>query len=237
MLSSKLEIEMMEIGIVLNERTSFEKGTKSKIRKYYWDSKGEELLEKRLRSICADYELGKYMSVRVLPHQPVDNYVERTDIFAVDNRNHWMRFDFIFEEYKSHNLLLVLELDGVQHADEQQKERDQYKNGLCSAINVGIIRVEYLKKDDVENEELFRERYEAEIMLSMLKTYFSMSTWFGYERTLEQQKINVEKRYNTLRRIYGEAYESCKDIEKKKKYAEMCRYIEEAKAFFVPSSK
>ena len=112
------------------------------------------------------------MGIRVLPHQPVDNYVERTDISAVDNRNHWMRFDFVFEKRNSHNLLLVIELDGALHADEQQKERDQYKNGLCSAINVTVIRVKYLEKDDVENVELFRERYEAEIMQNMLKTFF-----------------------------------------------------------------
>ncbi len=219
------------------ERTSFDKGKMSKIRKYYWDSKGEENLEKSLRSICSDYELGKNMGIRVLPHQPIDNYVEKTDILAVDNRNHWMRFDFIFEESNSHNLLLVIELDGVQHADKQQKELDQYKNGLCSALNVTVIRVSYLEKEDVENEKLFRERYEAEIIRNMLKTYFSMSTWFGYERTLEQQKIKSEERYNTLQEKYGKAYENCTDREKKRKYTKMCQYIEEAKSLFVASSK
>lgn len=209
----------------------------SKIRKYFWDSKGEEILEKWLRSICKDYELGKNMGIRVLPHQPVDNYVERTDISAVDNRNHWMRFDFVFEEYNSHNLLLVVELDGVHHADERQKELDRYKNGLCSAVNVTVIRVSYLEKEDVEDEKIFRERYESDIMHSMLDTYFTMSNWFGYERTLVQQKINAEKRYQMLLEKYKQACENCEDREKKMKYATMCKYIAEAKSLFVASGR
>ena len=64
-----------------------------------------------------------------------------------------------------------------------------------------------------------------------------MSTWFGYERTLEQQKIKSDERYNMLIEKYSQACERCKDREKKMKYAMMCKYIAEAKSLFVASSK
>ena len=51
------------------ELSSYEKGKKSEIRKSYWDSKGESIIDRTLRAICADYDLGRMMYIRVLPHQ------------------------------------------------------------------------------------------------------------------------------------------------------------------------
>lgn len=216
--------------------SSFEKGLKSTVRDDFWDSKSEAMIDKILRNICSDYDLGKFMYIRVLPHQPIANYVENTFIKAVDNRNHWMRFDFIFEESQSHTLLLVVEYDGPFHETDDQKERDQYKNGLCAALNVVVVRIKYNSLDVISDEEV-RKKYEADIMRSLLKTYFLSLKQFGYEIDLKSQKNTSELKYKKLCEVYNNALFTCTNEKKKSFYVKMRKYIEEAYYEFVPSDK
>lgn len=219
------------------ELSSYEKGKKSEIRKSYWDSKGESIIDRILRAICTDYDLGRMMYIRVLPHQPIDNYVKMTNIKAVDNRNHWMRFDFIFEETSSHTILLVVELDGFYHEEKEQKERDAYKDGVCAALNIMPVRIKYREIKDINNENDVRAQYEGEIVKNLLKSYFASSYYFGFEKNWEQQKSMGEEKYKDLCNRYDEEIRNCEKKDKKRKYEKLRKYLEEAYYEYVPTTR
>lgn len=168
----------------ISQFSDYEKGTFSKPKGIY-DSKGEKKLDEILHTmINQKYQFGKKFGLRVLIHQPLSNYVkclkqktvtekseDKTEIYRwVNNKNHWTHFDFIIEARKGHRPLLAIELDGPFHNSNKQKSRDEYKNGVCQALNIPLIRINYNGNDSQINIDYIENNYEEEIIQKLISS-------------------------------------------------------------------
>ena len=176
----------------------FEAGLYTKVRPDRFDSVSEKKVCLILNRILKDYGLEKMMQIRLTPQQALDNYVEvkvTDDKYGgyLENRNKWMKFDFIFErvyEYKNemHYIpVAVVEFDGLHHDAEKQKRLDAYKNGVASNIGAQMIRIRY---EDLkpENEEQLRELYEETIVMGIIKGFFTRTVNFRKSGDLITEK-------------------------------------------------
>lgn len=68
--------EMPNFTTKSKEYSSFEKGNMSKPKSFF-DSPAEQILEGYLDKICKKYSLGPNFGIRIVPHQPLTNYVEK----------------------------------------------------------------------------------------------------------------------------------------------------------------
>lgn len=189
--------------------TSYEKGTFNKRKENFFDSPAEKILEKYFNRICQKYNLGLNWGIRLLAHQPLINYVEMTNIKAVNNRNALMHFDFLFEarnltDYKTiddksgHFPLLAIELDGKFHNSEDQKERDSYKQGACDKLKLHLIRIKY----DEENFTLenIEAEYLREIMTYLFVSIFDFTIVYKYIVKEKNVKLLNEKRDEIIKK-------------------------------------
>lgn len=156
--------------------TDYQKGKFSKQKSSVYDSPDEKRLDDILYSIINDYQLGKNFGVRVLVQQPLANYVEALDQNnkkgeinkKINNKNRWTRFDFIIEIRKDHQPLLAIELDGPSHNSEEQKRRDEYKNGACDALNLPLIRIPYGEDNTKIDNDFIKDNYEEQIIKKII---------------------------------------------------------------------
>lgn len=209
--------------------TSYEKGTFNKPKENFFDSPAEKILEKYFNRICQKYNLGLNWGIRLLAHQPLINYVEMTNIKAVNNRNAFMHFDFLFEarnlkDYKTiddksgHFPLLAIELDGKFHNSDEQKERDSYKQGVCDKLKLHLIRIRY----DEENFTLenIEAEYLKEIMTYLFVSIFDFTIVYKYIVKEKNIKLLNEKRdeiiqkypssqFPEVEQYINDAYEIC----------------------------
>ncbi len=187
--------------------SSYEKGTFNTAKENFFDSPAEKLLEKYLNRICQKYDLGLNWGIRVLSHQPLINYVEMTAIKAVNNRNAFMHFDFLFEARKlkgndrtgdkaGHFPLLAIELDGKTHYTDKQKERDNYKKGVCNKLNLHLIHIKYDEKDFTS--EQLEAKYLDEIMTYLFVSIFDLSVKQTYISNTNVKELVKEKRNEIL---------------------------------------
>lgn len=159
----------------------FMQGIYAKVRKSRFDSESEEKICLILNHILKDYSLDKFMQIRLIPQQALDNYVEvKNEKFReyYKNKHKWMKFDFIFEEvYEYKNRMnyipvAVVEFDGPYHKTDEQKKLDNYKNGIVSNIGAGMVRIEYDKLNSLDENEV-RYIYEKDIIMEIIKGYFT----------------------------------------------------------------
>lgn len=183
----------------VSQYSDYKKGTFSKPCPIY-HSKGEGILDEALHEvIIKKYQLGKKFGLRVLLHQPLSNYVMTLDQEnekdpdkleinkKTNNKNHWMHFDYIIETRKGHCPLLAIELDGPRHNEAGQKKRDEYKNGVCDALKLPLIRIPYVVDESVTSD-FIEKYYEEEIICKLISSL--------------QQKAGKDK--GEIRRKYSE---------------------------------
>ena len=216
-----------------NYEEYFKQGNYAKVRSNRFDSKSEEKVCLILNRILRDYNLEKMMQIRLTPQQALDNYVEVTNENFKDyyTRKHkWMKFDFIFEEVYEYNNRMnyipvaVVEFDGPSHEEEDQKKLDYYKNGIVSNIGAEMVRIKYDSLNNLNDIEL-RKAYEDEIIMAIIRGYFTKSVNYRKSGTL----INEEnlKRFERLVRIYMDAAK--KDKDREKYYNNMLRLLHYSK--------
>lgn len=199
----------------------YQQGTYATVKTSRFDSKSEAKVCLILNRILEDYDLEKYMQIRLTPQQALDNYVEvRNEKYEglFENKHKWMKFDFIFEEvYEFNNKMnyipvAVVEFDGPHHNDDEQKKLDYYKNGIVSNIGAAIVRIGYDKLKKLDENEL-RKHYEDEIILAIIKGYFTKTVNYRKNEDLINEKSI--KKFNHVKKVYEEA---CKINNKKVMY-------------------
>lgn len=219
-------------------------GLFKKVRTMRFDSESESIICLILNHILQDYDLEKYMQIRLTPQQALDNYVyEKNEVFLdyYKNKHKWMKFDFIFEqvyEYKNKMAYLpvaVVEFDGPHHNFEEQKKLDEYKNGVISNIGAGLVRIKYDELDSLDEIEV-RSKYERDIMLSIIKGYFTPTTNFRKSSEFLINEKN-QKKFDCLIHKYKRACEeSNKKNNKIEYYGKMLSYLQYAKEHICISS-
>lgn len=217
----------MEVRNMLNEDENYQKGLRVSVRKNRFDSQSEMKVCVILNRILKDYGLEFSMQLRLTPQQALDNYVEVTDEAYRDyykNKFKWMKFDFIFEQvYEDKDKksgmprmnyipVAVVEYDGPYHEDEEQKKRDSYKNGVAVNIGAGMLRIKY---DDLRelNEEELRNKYEKDILLEIIKGYFTKTV--AYRKETHLINDNNEAKFKWLQNWY---IRESKKMNSKKQY-------------------
>lgn len=161
--------------------TDYEKGKKCQPKDHFYDSLGEERLDGILHSLInKKYQFGKNFGLRVLVLQPLSNYTKPLNQNEknswsemnkkVNNKNRWTHFDFMIETRKNHCPLLAIELDGPSHSREEQKKRDEYKNGACDALNIPLIRIPYDGEGASISNEFIESNYEEEIVQKLISS-------------------------------------------------------------------
>lgn len=174
-----------------SNKTAYQKGNMSKPKRKakdenkksipVFDSTGEYLLDEILNSLIHKHKLGKNHGIRIIPQQPLFNYVHELNpqkvgyAKIVNNKNQWTKFDFVIEIRKAHIPLLVIELDGPGHRGDdsealKQQERDSYKDGACAALDIPILRITYNNEQELTDEKI-SENYEKDILKHI---YFSL---------------------------------------------------------------
>lgn len=207
----------------------YKQGTYARVKLNRFDSKSEEKVCLILNRILEDYDLERCMQIRLTPQQALDNYVEvKNEAFKdyYTNKHKWMKFDFIFEQvYENKNRMnyipvAVVEFDGPNHETDKQKELDYYKNGIVSDIGASIVRIEYNKLENLNEIEL-RKEYEDEIILAIIKGYFTKSVNNRKSENLVNDS-NIKK-FKRLEREYEKARE--RNALKEKYYNNMLRLL------------
>ncbi len=161
--------------------TDYEKGKKCRPKDNFYDSPGEERLDDILHFLInKKYQFGKNFGLRVLVLQPLSNYTKALNQDEksswsgmnkkVNNKNRWTHFDFMIETRKNHCPLLAIELDGPSHSREEQKKRDEYKNGACDALNIPLIRIPYDGEGASISNEFIESNYEEEIVQKLISS-------------------------------------------------------------------
>lgn len=207
----------------------YKQGTYAKVKLNRFDSKSEEKVCLILNRILKDYDLDSYMDIRLTPQQPLDNYVEvKNEAFKdyYTNKHKWMKFDFIFEKVYEYNNRMnyipvaVVEFDGPNHETDKQKKLDYYKNGIVSNIGASIVRIEYDKLESLNEIEL-RKVYENDIILAIIKGYFTKSV--NYRKSENLVNDNNIDQFESLKSKYEQARES--NALKEKYYNNMLRLL------------
>ena len=164
----------------VSEYKPYDDNIKIELRTFF-DSPAESELEYALDEIIYNLNLSK-IGIRLLAHQPLGNYVKETSFKKYNIRNKLMHFDFLFEIRKDFNNfetrakrslnryssqeghipLLAIELDGKSHNDDEQIERDKYKDSACEKLKISMLRIPYdsyyfYNKDD-DNQEFYQRR-------------------------------------------------------------------------------
>lgn len=192
----------------------FKLGTYASVKISRFDSKSEEKVCLILNRILDDYDLEKYMQIRLTPQQALENYVEvKEDEFKgyYKNKHKWMKFDFIFEEvYEYKNKMnyvpvAVVEFDGPNHDRDEQKKLDYYKNGIVSNIGAYIVRIKYNELNRLNETEL-RGMYENDIISAIIKGCFTKSINHRKSGDLIN-KVN-QKKFNHIESVYKKAAEA-----------------------------
>lgn len=171
--------------------------------KSFFDSPAERILEGYLDQICYRYNLGVNLGIRIITHQPVSNYIQKTNIKPVDTRNAFMHFDFLFEirkikgctdERAGHFPLLAIELNGKTHDQEEQIERDEYKRGICSKLRIPLMVIRYQEEHFTQKdiEELYLEDILTDIFISIFMLY---SSGRYFQAILDAVKRNILAKY------------------------------------------
>lgn len=196
-----------DFGQQNKQYTSYEKGYMSKAKDFF-DSPAEHILEGYLDVILSKYKLGYYFGIRVVAHQPLCNYVQQTKIKKVNERNAFMHFDFVFEwrrpvkgkitdNMAGHFPLLVIELNGKTHEQEEQKERDEYKRGVCAKLNIPCIAIQY-QKEQFKQEDI-EKVYLQEIMTGIFMSIYHWSLINAdiskYSSLLAKEKTSILNKY------------------------------------------
>lgn len=201
----------------------YEKGTFNASKENFFDSPAEKILEQYLNSICQKYSLGQKRGVRLLSHQPLINYIEvipvnginAEKLKAVNTKNALMHFDFLFEirhiksgggngsEDKSgHYPLLAIELDGKFHHTDKQRERDEYKQGVCDKIGLPLIRIDYTGEnfttDNIEAD------YLENILVHLFSSILDLNLRFKNIYHKETKRIVLEEQKDQLQNDYPE---------------------------------
>lgn len=207
----------------------FRQGTYASVRTSRFDSKSEEKVCLILNRILNDYDLEKYMQIRLTPQQALENYVEvKDEEFKRYYRNKykWMKFDFIFEEvYEYENKMhyipvAVVEFDGPNHDTDEQKKLDYYKNGIVSNIGADMVRIKYNELRRLNEIEL-RKVYEDDVIRAIIKGYFTKSVNYRKSDTLINE--GNQKKFNRIEAAYKQAVEEKTD--KTQYYANMLRLL------------
>lgn len=218
----------------------FRQGTYASVRTNRFDSKSEEKVCLILNRILGDYDLEKYMQIRMTPQQALENYVEvKDDEFKryYKNKYKWMKFDFIFEEvYEYKNKMhyvpvAVVEFDGPNHDTEEQKRLDYYKNGIVSNIGADIVRIKYNELSRLNETEL-RKVYEDDIIRAIIKGYFTKS--INYRKSGALINEGNQKKFNHIEATYKQAAEE--RSEKMQYYNNMLRLLYSLKELGFSSS-
>ena len=216
----------------------FRKGKYAKVRASRFDSKSEEKVCLILNRLLADYDLEKYMRIRLTPQQALDNYVEVGEQYEyLKNRHKWMKFDFIFEEVYEYNNRMnyvpvaVVEYDGPHHKEDAQKKLDYYKNGIVSNIGAAIVRIEYDKLENLNDTEL-RRQYEDEIIMAIIKGYFTKTV--NHRKGGDLINENNNKKFEYVKDQYEKA---CgRNPKKAQYYNNMLRLLYSSKELISASS-
>jgi len=218
----------------------FRQGTYASVRTSRFDSKSEEKVCLILNRILNDYDLEKYMQIRLTPQQALENYVEvKDEEFKgyYKNKYKWMKFDFIFEEvYEYKNRMhyvpvAVVEFDGPNHDMDEQKKLDYYKNGIVLNIGADMVRIKYSELHRLNEIEL-RKAYEDDIIRAIIKGYFTKSV--NYRKSDVLINEGNLKRFNRLEAAYKHAVEE--KNEKMQYYANMLRLLYGSKELGFSSS-
>ncbi|MCI8770013.1 MAG: DUF2726 domain-containing protein [Lachnospiraceae bacterium] len=205
--------------------TSYAKGQMSKPKSFF-DSPAEKVLEGYLDNIFNKYKLGLNFSIRIVPHQPLSNYVQKTHIEQVNLRNTFMHIDFLIEVRKwkkgkdlddmsGHFPILAIELNGRTHEKEEQRERDEYKRGVCARLNIPFVAIEYQEghftQKDIEAAylqkimtDIFMSIFNLSLMNEDIKQY---SKLLGREKRDILQKYPIDK-FPEIHRYVQDAYDS-----------------------------
>lgn len=100
-----------------------------------------------------------------------DNNIIYKSQYQVNINGIYYRYDFaIFN--KEDNLIRLIEFDGIQHYDNKQKhwghditktqERDKIKNQYALQNNIPLVRIPYIKRDNITLEMLLGNEYLVE---------------------------------------------------------------------------
>lgn len=100
-----------------------------------------------------------------------DNNIIYKSQYQVNINGIYYRYDFaIFN--KEDNLIRLIEFDGIQHYDDKQKhwghditktqERDKIKNQYALQNNIPLVRIPYIKRDNITLEMLLGNEYLVE---------------------------------------------------------------------------
>lgn len=218
----------------------FRQGTYASVRTSRFDSKSEEKVCLILNRILKDYDLEKYMQIRLTPQQALENYVEvKDEEFKryYKNKYKWMKFDFIFEEVyeyknKMHYIpVAVIEFDGPNHDTDEQKKLDYYKNGIVSNIGADMVRIKYNELSSLNETEL-RKVYEDDIIRAIIKGYFTKSANYRKSETLIND--GNQKKFERIESAYKRACEE--NGSKMQYYSNMLRQLYSLKELGYSSS-
>ena len=125
------------------------------------------LRENKTKSCGCLISIGEENISRVLR----DNNIIYKSQYQVNINGIYYRYDFaIFN--KEDNLIRLIEFDGIQHYDNKQKhwghditktqERDKIKNQYALQNNIPLVRIPYIKRDNITLEMLLGNEYLAE---------------------------------------------------------------------------
>ena len=207
----------------------FKQGTYARVKTSRFDSKSEEKVCLILNRILDDYDLEKYMQIRMTPQQALENYVEvKEEEFKTyyKNKYKWMKFDFIFEEvYEYKNKMhyvpvAVVEFDGPYHDTDKQKRLDYYKNGIVSNIGAEIVRIKYNELNRLNESEL-RKVYEDDIIRAIIKGYFTKS--INYRKSGDLINEDNQKKFDHIKCAYEKAIQE--KGPKMQYYSNMLRWL------------
>lgn len=138
-----------------------------------------------------------------------------------------MHFDFLLEMRKTwkgeksdsmagHFPLLVIELNGKTYNQEEQKERDEYKRGVCEKLKLPIIFIKYDEKrfsqEDLETDYL--GQILIDIFKSVLKLSIKNKSAANRSKLLEQTQDEILEKYSIydfpdVHYYVHEAYNQC----------------------------
>lgn len=205
--------------------TSFEKGKMSEPKEFF-DSAPEKVLESYLDNIFSRYKLGLNFSIRIVPHQPLSNYVQKTHIEQVNLRNTFMHIDFLVEIRKwkgrkgfgdraGHFPVLAIELNGKTHEKEVQRERDEYKRGVCAKLNIPFVAIEYQERRFTQEyiENIYLQKIMTDIFMSIFNLSLMNEDIKQYSKLLGREKRDILQKYPIdkfpeIHRYVQDAYDS-----------------------------
>ena len=96
-----------------------------------------------------------------------ENNIQYKSQYQVNIDNIYYRYDFCLLE--NNNVIRLIEFDGIQHYDDTQKhwgqdisktkERDNIKNNYALQNNIPLVRIPYIKRDNITLEMLLGNEY------------------------------------------------------------------------------